>query len=230
MEYSYCPNCTKKTGHKRVLGWGTFFGAVFTFGVSLLLIPFYPIRCIACGRALSDVSDEGIETGMLKKCPYCAELIRRQAVVCKHCGRDLSVVTEEMEKRRNDFKVEYPLWHKPEILASLGKTVFQCRECLTLNATTARTCRRCAGSLETANEYMNPLLNENVHDKEQSTSPHVAGVELQEAKLLPFPYNRQAEARLRGGGTRGADIILIALIISCVGFLIFAAIVKVFFG
>jgi hypothetical protein len=24
-----------------------------------------------------------------KRCPYCDEAIRRQAVVCKHCGRDL---------------------------------------------------------------------------------------------------------------------------------------------
>lgn len=27
--------------------------------------------------------------GRARQCPYCAESIRREAVVCKHCGRDL---------------------------------------------------------------------------------------------------------------------------------------------
>ena len=50
MEYLYCPNCGRKTGHKRAVGVGTFIGTVATFGLSLATIPFYPKRCIVCGR------------------------------------------------------------------------------------------------------------------------------------------------------------------------------------
>ena len=32
---------------------------------------------------------ELLQSGSMKKCPYCSELIKTEAAVCKHCGRDL---------------------------------------------------------------------------------------------------------------------------------------------
>lgn len=49
MTFEQCDNCGKRTGHKRALGWGTFFMVLLTFGFWLLAIPLYPVRCIACG-------------------------------------------------------------------------------------------------------------------------------------------------------------------------------------
>jgi len=49
MKFYYCPHCGRETGHKRALGWGTFFAVLLTGGLWLLAIPFYPKRCIICG-------------------------------------------------------------------------------------------------------------------------------------------------------------------------------------
>jgi hypothetical protein len=53
MEMLDCHNCGKRTGHKRTLGFGTFFAVFLTFGLWILAIPFYPKRCIICGERRS---------------------------------------------------------------------------------------------------------------------------------------------------------------------------------
>ena len=47
----YCQECERKAGHKRVLGLGTFLMILLTGGIWILMILFYPKRCIICGNA-----------------------------------------------------------------------------------------------------------------------------------------------------------------------------------
>lgn len=64
-------------------------GAWFAIGV--LLGPIGVVLSLVISKDDEIVEQKSIKSGESKKCKYCAELIKRDAVICKHCSRDQKV-------------------------------------------------------------------------------------------------------------------------------------------
>ena len=66
------------------------FGLVFLF----ITIPLHIIYAVIVNKDKEQITSEKIRNRI---CPFCGETILKIAIVCKHCGKDLEKVEEEVE-------------------------------------------------------------------------------------------------------------------------------------
>jgi hypothetical protein len=66
---------------------GHSFGAWWLYGAALFIVAL-PHSLLLKANA-KEIENRQLSSGDTKKCPFCAEVIKAEAVVCRYCGRDL---------------------------------------------------------------------------------------------------------------------------------------------
>lgn len=71
----------------------------FGFGYFLLSIFLSPLVGIACALAASKnvayLEQQQINNGSMRRCAYCDEPVRVEAIKCRHCGSELAEIAND---------------------------------------------------------------------------------------------------------------------------------------
>lgn len=66
------------------------------FFIGFLFGPIGVLAAAVASKDLQAIAERGVEQGVNRKCPFCAEVIKSEAIVCKHCGREVQPMEQKI--------------------------------------------------------------------------------------------------------------------------------------